>query len=243
MPLEKGSHDLFLPAFSDCMSGLPVLGLSDLCCRAMKDLKWLSRSVHDISWRYLKSTMCVIVSLAIVSDAGVPGAEVQGVMGAESRMSAMLGNMWKTQHGLHSEPLHLILSGRQEQSKGDVARPRWHAFMESAPGASAAGSSKFRRLRAVGQLRMERTSVFLSISTSTTIIHSCSRNAVLLMRRILSKCCPFQIKLAKLHNPITAAHQIASHGVFSLADPIACPGALASLNLTLSSVSCNSASS
>lgn len=63
----------------------------------MKDLKWLSRSDHDISCRYLKSTMCVIGSLAIViSDAGVIGVEVRVVVGADSRMSAMLGNMWKS---------------------------------------------------------------------------------------------------------------------------------------------------
>jgi len=73
------------------------------------------------------------------------------------------------------------------------------------PRAGAAGSSKSRRLRAVGQLRMERTSVFLSISTSTSVIHSCSLNVFLLMWRILSKCFPFQIKLAKLHNLIAAS--------------------------------------
>jgi monomeric isocitrate dehydrogenase len=63
----------------------------------MKDLKWLSKSDHDISCRYLKSTMCVMGSLAmVVSDAGVTGAEVRLEVGADSRMSAMLGNMWKS---------------------------------------------------------------------------------------------------------------------------------------------------
>jgi monomeric isocitrate dehydrogenase len=63
----------------------------------MKDLKWLSRSVHVISSRYLKSTMCVIESLAmVVSDAGITGVEGRVVVEADSRMSAMLGNMWKT---------------------------------------------------------------------------------------------------------------------------------------------------
>ena len=41
--------------------------------------------------------MCVIVSLAmVVPNAGVTGAELGVVVGADSRMSAMLGNMRKT---------------------------------------------------------------------------------------------------------------------------------------------------
>lgn len=78
------------------MSGLRVSGCSDVCFNAMKDSKWRSKSVHDMSSRYLNSTMCVIASVVILSELvvdGVAGAVLVGVAEADSRTTAMFGNM------------------------------------------------------------------------------------------------------------------------------------------------------
>lgn len=79
------------------MSGLPVEGWRDVCCRARKDSKCCSNSVHGRSWRYLNRTMCVIGQLSdIVTEDevdGVAGALVEGVADVGSKAMAILGNM------------------------------------------------------------------------------------------------------------------------------------------------------